>query len=159
MTASASAQGTDVAGVDVVLLCVGPKKANSGFDIVHGRGELIARGEPVIGCCGDVSVPRKFDRQLDITLFGAGAEPSAVNQQNRGMRPARYLTGAEDIHGLAAADGRVLDLTFGKDGIRNFGSVRDLRKQSQGGRRQYHEETSMHRGDYTRKEIRPSKGG
>ena len=150
MAAGAAAQCADVVGVDVVFRRVGAEKANRGLDVLHGGRKLIARREPVVGGGGDVSVLGEFDGQRNIAFLCTAAETSAVNQQDRRSGSVGSLARADDVHGLPAADGRVLHLAFGEDGVRNFGGIGGLGKQRRGGRQQENQETSMHQGDYTR---------
>ena len=84
MAAGAAAERADVVGVDVVFRRVGAQKADRGLDVLHGGGKLIARREPVVGGGRDISVLGEFDGQRNVAFLGAGAEASAMNQQDRG---------------------------------------------------------------------------
>ena len=150
VAAGAAAERADVVGVEVVLRRVGAQEANRGLDVLHGGGKLIARREPVVGRGGDVAALGEFDGQRNVAFLGAGAEASAVNQQDRRTRSVRRLARADDVHGLAAADGRVLHVAFGDDGVGNFGGVGGLGKQGTGGRQQENRQSRMHQRDYMR---------
>ena len=150
MAAGAAAEGADVGRVEVVFRRIGAKKANRGFHVLHRGGELIARREPVIGGCGDVSALGEFDGQRNIAFLSTAAKASAMNEQNRRTRSVRRLARADDVHRLPAADGRVLHVAFGDDSVRDFGGVGGLGKHCAGARQEENRQSGMHQRDYMR---------
>ena len=123
VTAGAAAQGADMAGVDLVFRRVGAEKSNRGLDVLYGSRKLIARREPVVGGGGDIAVLGQFDGQPNVAFLRTRAETSAMHQQDRGTRGVGGVARADDVHGLPAADGRILHLAFGENGVRDFGAL------------------------------------
>lgn len=80
MPAGATAEGSNMFGIDSVFRCVGPQEADSRFGVVHSGGKLIARRKAVAGCGGNITPLREFDRHGQITFAVASPESSSMNQ-------------------------------------------------------------------------------
>ena len=68
MSASRTAGDADTIGMDLVLLGVGPQPADSRFDIVDGRRELVLWSQPISHGDSDVALFGQADAQAVVAL-------------------------------------------------------------------------------------------
>ena len=107
----------DAVGIDVEPRGVGAQEADGGLGILHRRRELVFGAQAIVDVRRNVAVLGEIVGDGPVALARAGAEPAAVDADDRRKRAIAGFRACH-VEQLLAADGGVLNPLFEEDVVR-----------------------------------------